>query len=45
MLLFGTLSLIPQAFGCSRAMSYLFWSPIINRVSRKMGCILSNEGK
>ena len=31
--LFGTFSIIPQAFGCTRTMSHLFWSPIIDRVS------------
>lgn len=24
---------LPNAFGCSRDLSYLFWSPIIDRVS------------
>ncbi len=31
--LFGIFSIVPQAFGCSRDMSHLFWSPIIDRIS------------
>jgi len=33
LILFGTLSILPQAFGCSRDLTFLFWSPIIDRVS------------